>query len=297
MWKMEEIMKECKTVSTSLCMYFLLTLLFSIPFSAVLAGLGIKADLSIQLLSILTTICVIPILIKRYTRKLEITIPFDKHLNLSFSKVLYYTLISIGSSMILGILTNLINLLLLQFDLQMTMPDLSFKNDAFYNMIIILSVCVIAPVFEELFFRGFILQALKRHGNVFAIITTSILFALLHGNLVQAIPVFALSIVISYSVIQTNNVLIGILIHFLNNSLSIFELFFVKNVVISAIFLLVSIGFIIFTISTIIKKRTMILNYYHLYKGKNITYFFKNWVSIVFLVLTLLMTATSFIKI
>lgn len=294
---MEEIMKECKTVSTSLCMYFLLTLLFSIPFSAVLAGLGIKADLSIQLLSILTTICVIPILIKRYTRKLEITIPFDKHLNLSFSKVLYYTLISIGSSMILGILTNLINLLLLQFDLQMTMPDLSFKNDAFYNMIIILSVCVIAPVFEELFFRGFILQALKRHGNVFAIITTSILFALLHGNLVQAIPVFALSIVISYSVIRTNNVLIGILIHFLNNSLSIFELFFVKNVVISAIFLLVSIGFIIFTISTIIKKRTMILNYYHLYKGKNITYFFKNWVSIVFLVLTLLMTATSFIKI
>ncbi|WP_163104763.1 CPBP family intramembrane glutamic endopeptidase [Amedibacterium intestinale] len=290
-------MKECKTVSTSLCMYFLLTLLFSIPFSAVLAGLGIKADLSIQLLSILTTICVIPILIKRYTRKLEITIPFDKHLNLSFSKVLYYTLISIGSSMILGILTNLINLLLLQFDLQMTMPDLSFKNDAFYNMIIILSVCVIAPVFEELFFRGFILQALKRHGNVFAIITTSILFALLHGNLVQAIPVFALSIVISYSVIRTNNVLIGILIHFLNNSLSIFELFFVKNVVISAIFLLVSIGFIIFTISTIIKKRTMILNYYHLYKGKNITYFFKNWVSIVFLVLTLLMTATSFIKI
>ena len=279
-------MKECKTVSTSLCMYFLLTLLFSIPFSAVLAGLGIKADLSIQLLSILTTICVIPILIKRYTRKLEITIPFDKHLNLSFSKVLYYTLISIGSSMILGILTNLINLLLLQFDLQMTMPDLSFKNDAFYNMIIILSVCVIAPVFEELFFRGFILQALKRHGNVFAIITTSILFALLHGNLVQAIPVFALSIVISYSVIRTNNVLIGILIHFLNNSLSIFELFFVKNVVISAIFLLVSIGFIIFTISTIIKKRTMILNYYHLYKGKNITYFFKNWVSIVFLVLT-----------
>ena len=297
MWKMEEIMKECKTVSTSLCMCFLLTLLFSIPFSAVLAGLGIKADLSIQLLSILTTICVIPILIKRYTRKLEITIPFDKHLNLSFSKVLYYTLISIGSSMILGILTNLINLLLLQFDLQMTMPDLSFKNDAFYNMIIILSVCVIAPVFEELFFRGFILQALKRHGNVFAIITTSILFALLHGNLVQAIPVFALSIVISYSVIRTNNVLIGILIHFLNNSLSIFELFFVKNVVISAIFLLVSIGFIIFTISTIIKKRTMILNYYHLYKGKNITYFFKNWVSIVFLVLTLLMTATSFIKI
>ena len=199
--------------------------------------------------------------------------------------------------MILGILTNLINLLLLQFDMQMTMPDLSFKNDAFYNMIIILSVCVIAPVFEELFFRGFILQALKRHGNVFAIITTSILFALLHGNLVQAIPVFALSIVISYSVIRTNNVLIGILIHFLNNSLSIFELFFVKNVVISAIFLLVSIGFIIFTISTIIKKRTMILNYYHLYKGKNITYFFKNWVSIVFLVLTLLLTATSFIKI
>lgn len=297
MWKMEEIMKECKTVSTSLCMYFLLTLLFSIPFSAVLAGLGIKADLSIQLLSILTTICVIPILIKRYTRKLEITIPFDKHLNLSFSKVLYYTLIGIGSSMILGILTNLINLLLLQFDMQMTMPDLSFKNDAFYNMIIILSVCVIAPVFEELFFRGFILQALKRHGNVFAIITTSILFALLHGNLVQAIPVFALSIVISYSVIRTNNVLIGILIHFLNNSLSIFELFFVKNVVISAIFLLVSIGFIIFTISTIIKKRAMILNYYHLYKGKNITYFFKNWVSIVFLVLTLLLTATSFIKI
>lgn len=292
-------MKECKTISTSLCLYLLLSIVFSIPISLILMeiGIGAESDLGIQLLSILTTLCVVPILIRRYTRKLKISIPFDSHLNIPCSKILYYTVISIGISIIFGILTNLINLFLMQFGLQMTTPDFSVKNDVFYNMILILSTCIIAPIFEELFFRGLILQALKRYGNVFAILTTSILFALLHGNLMQAIPVFALSLVISYAVLRSNNILTGILIHFINNSLSTFESFFSNNIAISSIFLLLYIYFIIFTIYVITKKREMILSYYHLHKGKKVTYFFKNWVSILFLVLTLLTIASSFIKI
>ena len=78
----------------------------------------------------------------------------------------------------------------------MTTPDFSMKPDITYNLSIVLSACIIAPIMEELLFRGLILQTLKRYGNVFAILVTSLLFALLHGNLPPSVPVFALSMMI-----------------------------------------------------------------------------------------------------
>lgn len=49
----------------------------------------------------------------------------------------------------------------------------------------VLLTCVLAPVFEELMFRGFILDRLRPYGERFAVLASALFFGLLHGNLSQ----------------------------------------------------------------------------------------------------------------
>lgn len=59
--------------------------------------------------------------------------------------------------------------------------------------------CLWGPVVEEVAFRGVILTSLKRYGKIFAIVTSSLFFALLHGNLSQGVFTFGLGLVLGYA--------------------------------------------------------------------------------------------------
>ncbi|OZG50697.1 CPBP family intramembrane glutamic endopeptidase [Bombiscardovia coagulans] len=67
----------------------------------------------------------------------------------------------------------------------------SFMSIAVYS-------CLWAPVVEEVAFRGVVLTSLKRYGKIFAIVTSSLLFAVLHGNLSQGVFTFGLGLVLGY---------------------------------------------------------------------------------------------------
>lgn len=81
---------------------------------------------------------------------------------------------------------------------------------------------LIAPVTEELLCRGLLLQTLKKSGYLFAIITSSFLFAMLHGNIEQGIPSFLVGILLSYLALRTSSLLPGMMVHILNNTLVFF---------------------------------------------------------------------------
>ena len=58
--------------------------------------------------------------------------------------------------------------------------------------LLLIAVCVLAPLIEELSMRGkgiyYFRKAFgKRAGTAVAVILTSLLFAILHGNIIQAI--------------------------------------------------------------------------------------------------------------
>ena len=156
-------------------------------------------------------------------------------------------------------------------------------------------VKVIAPIMEELLFRGLILQTLKRYGNVFAILVTSLLFALLHGNLPQSVPVFALSMMICYVVLKSGSILPGIAIHFLNNAFAIMEVSLLSdNGQISTVFLILEALFLLYAMFTLYQKRLIIRNYIIHNRGSRVRTFFSNWISILFLVLCVFIMITSF---
>lgn len=50
---------------------------------------------------------------------------------------------------------------------------------------------LVAPVCEELLYRGFVLQYLRPYGSTFAIVFSAVLFGLMHGNMIQ-LPIAAL---------------------------------------------------------------------------------------------------------
>lgn len=86
---------------------------------------------------------------------------------------------------------------------------------------LILSVCIIAPIIEEVIFRGIILNGmLKRYNPSTAIIISSLLFALIHGNLHQGINAFLLALIIGCIYYKTHSLYLTIYCHFFNNTTS-----------------------------------------------------------------------------
>lgn len=87
----------------------------------------------------------------------------------------------------------------------------------------ILYEAFLEPAAEEVCFRGIIFPvAREKRGNMYAVIVSSLLFALAHGNGIQFISALFMGVVIGYAVILTGNVSIGIIIHVVNNSFSVF---------------------------------------------------------------------------
>lgn len=82
---------------------------------------------------------------------------------------------------------------------------------------------VAVPAFvEEFACRGLILGALRKYGNGFAIICSSVIFGLMHGNFEQIPFAFLVGLVLGYVYVQTDTLWISVGIHAFNNFISLF---------------------------------------------------------------------------
>lgn len=79
-----------------------------------------------------------------------------------------------------------------------------------------LYAAIFAPVSEEILFRGFVLRSLQPYGKRLAILGSAFLFAMFHGNLLQAPFAFLTGLVLGYCAVEYS---IGwsILLHIGNN--------------------------------------------------------------------------------
>ncbi|MFH1848058.1 MAG: CPBP family intramembrane glutamic endopeptidase [Candidatus Omnitrophota bacterium] len=83
-------------------------------------------------------------------------------------------------------------------------------------------VSVAGPIVEELFFRGFLYQAIKKHFGVFnALVASSALFALLHANLTGFLPIMILGMLLAYLFERTGTLVAPVCVHVFHNSIMI----------------------------------------------------------------------------
>lgn len=132
-----------------------------------------------------------------------------------------------------------------------TMPD--FINEAFNELsvspiILILSVSVVAPIYEEIVFRGILLKGMSKKMNpTLALVASALFFALVHMNIPQGINAFFLGLVLGFIYLKTGSIYLSIFAHFVNNllALSISSLFLIikgKHVVeIHGMFLIIGV--------------------------------------------------------
>lgn len=105
--------------------------------------------------------------------------------------------------------------------------DVGFSNPSGIEVVMVFLVLVVlAPLAEELLFRGFIFQGLRRRLSFWATtIIVSILFAVVHGQINVALDVFALSLVLCWLREKTNSLWPAVILHSAKNGIAFVLLF------------------------------------------------------------------------
>lgn len=95
----------------------------------------------------------------------------------------------------------------------------------------IIAVVIMAPIVEELLFRGAIEGHLLRKWKhpAGAIVFSSLVFGLVHGNWVQAPFAFVIGLALGWMYYRTGSLLPGILMHFVNNSTAVIGFLLTDN--------------------------------------------------------------------
>lgn len=93
--------------------------------------------------------------------------------------------------------------------------------------LVALGVAVLAPVSEELFFRGMVLRAFQRSGHTVAgLLFTSALFSAMHLDLATFPMKFLVGLALGGLFLRTRSLAPSILAHVANNSVAVASLFY-----------------------------------------------------------------------
>ncbi len=87
---------------------------------------------------------------------------------------------------------------------------------------LVIFVAIVGPVFEEIFFRGFAYQALRRRWRRWpSILITALLFSLLHASVSAFLPILGLGVLLAYAFEASGSLIPSIVIHVCQNSVAV----------------------------------------------------------------------------
>jgi uncharacterized protein len=107
------------------------------------------------------------------------------------------------------------------FNLQVKLDQFSFPSNTPALIVYFFELSIFAPICEEFIFRGMILQNLRKYGDFFAVLVSSLMFGILHGNLSQAPFAFIVGIALGLVVIETGSIFVSMLLHCCINTVSL----------------------------------------------------------------------------
>ena len=120
-----------------------------------------------------------------------------------------------STQLVFSVLTGLLNALLspLGVDITASVEAATMQSS---SVSLLLYGCLIAPLTEELLFRGLIQGMFRPYGKRFGILASAFLFGMYHGNLVQTPYAFAVGLVLGY-VAEEYSLGWCVLLHMFNN--------------------------------------------------------------------------------
>jgi membrane protease YdiL (CAAX protease family) len=106
-------------------------------------------------------------------------------------------------------------------DDQLAIQWLTARKEPLVRIVFFLEATLIAPVIEELFFRGFLEQAFRqRHGAIGTALLCALLFAAFHAHLPSLLPLFAIALGFSAVYHATRSLAAAIVMHAAYNTVN-----------------------------------------------------------------------------
>lgn len=98
------------------------------------------------------------------------------------------------------------------------------KPSLLVYVLFFLNICVLAPIYEELFFRGILLRRFTlKWSPQKSIIISSIIFGIIHLSPINVLFAFALGCVLGYAYLKTKNIFVPMLLHSFSNFLAFLQ--------------------------------------------------------------------------
>lgn len=140
--------------------------------------------------------------------------------NFSFVNALQYCFIAFFLWELSAIVANGIDDIFVQYGYTTDVMDMDGVAVTGTGMAIMtLYTCVIAPLTEELFFRGMLLRVFSRTNQRFAVFATAFFFGLSHHDIPQFVLAFIVGIFLAHITLKHNSIIPAVIVHaFINTS-------------------------------------------------------------------------------
>lgn len=127
----------------------------------------------------------------------------------------------LGLCMLGNFATSFVSIFMAFFGYGLSSPDIALPRSIPGIAATVIQIVFVAALVEEISLRGHVLGNLRKHGDSFAIFISSLVFALMHGNLVQTPFALVAGFGLAYFCIKLRSLWPSILIHAANNLLSV----------------------------------------------------------------------------
>ena len=139
----------------------------------------------------------------------------SKKIHIKNSLLLFFSILFLSAPII--ILINHCSYVLLE---NFNQQDIVYSVKKDINLNRVINLVIIAPLLEELYFRGILLKHLITfNGPFWAIIISSVYFTIIHFNVLASPTLFVLSIILGIIFVSTQNLIYCLLLHSVFNGI------------------------------------------------------------------------------
>lgn len=176
-------------------------------------------DIAITVLSVGIPFIIIHFLLKK--EKTAVELPFGKTENkkIAICLVMIFLPVMVISAVAINYISAFVQALMgIEFTAAVNEIKLAGIKETLLG---VLSVAIVPAIIEETVIRGVLMQPLRKYGDKFAILMSALVFACMHGNMVQIPYTVVGGCLLGYLAVVTESLWPSIILHFINNLYSV----------------------------------------------------------------------------
>ena len=214
-----------ETIGLILCLYILLVLYIPLVLTAYfesVPGFSLVINNDYLYIGIIYLLFVIGSLVPTLLLFSSTKVRFEdvwRKCNITFKDLAVNTIVFIALGTATMFLTMVINSYLPLGEKIVSPVGLPFEQRYLLNPLYGFLFIIVSPIVEEFAFRGVLLRSLGRYGNLFAIWTIALFYALSHASFAEMIPSFVMSVFLTKMTLRYRSIQPSIVIHIIFNAI------------------------------------------------------------------------------